>query len=83
MIHEDLVIKPQRAIPPGSRFKGYWDFVIQELGIRTQNTRYRLEHWKTPDGQTLSAQLPGELRRHHLQLDLLLGFVGIESSRTT
>ncbi len=64
-IHEDQVIKPQRTIPPGSRFKGYRDFVVQELVIRTQNTRYRLERWETPDGQTVTAQLPGELGGHH------------------
>ena len=64
-IHEDQVIKPQRTIPPGSRFKGYRDFVVQELVIRTQNTRYRLERWETPDGQAVTAQLPGELGGHH------------------
>lgn len=64
-IHEDQLIQPKGTIPPGSRFKGYRDFVVQELVIRTQNTRYRLARWETPDGQTLTAQLPSELGGHH------------------
>lgn len=64
-IHEDQVIEPKGTIPPGSRFKGYRDFVVQELLIGTHNTRYRLARWETPAGQTLTGQLPGELGGRH------------------
>jgi len=49
IIHEDKVIKPSQDIPLGSRFKGYRDFVVQDLNIRVHTVRYRLEHWVTPD----------------------------------
>ncbi|RLJ16726.1 hypothetical protein DJ031_00345, partial [bacterium endosymbiont of Escarpia laminata] len=35
VIHEDKVIKPDVPVPPGSRFKGYRDFVVQDLNIGT------------------------------------------------
>lgn len=57
-IHEEKIIPPSEEVPPGSRFKGYRDFVIQDLVIRAHNVRYRLERWTTPDGQTLMGQLP-------------------------
>lgn len=52
-------------IPPGSRFKGYRDFQVQELVIKRENIRYRLERWLTPDGQVLVGQLPGSLENRH------------------
>jgi len=64
-IHEDKVIQPEGVIPPSSRFKGYRDFVVQELVIRTHNIRYRLARWETPEGQTLTGQLPGGLGGRH------------------
>lgn len=57
-IHEEQVIEPKEKVPPGSRFKGYRDFVIQDLVIRAHNVRYRLARWQTPDGRTLMGELP-------------------------
>ena len=34
VINEDKIIKPDRFIPAGSRFKGYRDFVVQDLIIK-------------------------------------------------
>jgi hypothetical protein len=65
------VIQPKDDIPSGSRFKGYRDFVVQELRIETQNTRYRLARWVTPDGQTLTGQLPNALSGRHYGPHLL------------
>lgn len=65
IIDEDRVIQPKEDIPAGSRFKGYRDFVAQELRIEKHNTLYRLARWITPDGQTLMGQLPNELNGGH------------------
>ena len=64
-IHEEKVIPPRESIPDGSRFKGYRDWVVQDLEIRAHNTRYRLERWETPDGQTLTGRLPAALDGRH------------------
>jgi hypothetical protein len=64
VIHEDTCIQPE-AIPTGSRFKGYRDFIVQELEIRANNTRYRLGCWETPAGERLVGQLPNALQGRH------------------
>jgi hypothetical protein len=56
------VVVPLVDRPPGSIFKGYEDFVVQDLVIRPQIIRYRRERWQTPDGQTLVAELPADVR---------------------
>lgn len=59
------VIQPVEPIPLASRFKGYRDFVVQDLVIGSRNTRYRLARWQTPDGRTLTGQLPAEVNDGH------------------
>ncbi|MDJ0593117.1 MAG: hypothetical protein QNJ72_24550 [Pleurocapsa sp. MO_226.B13] len=60
-IHENKIIQPIEEIPPGSEFKGYQDYTVQELIIRSHNIRYRLARWKTPTGEYLRGKLPKEV----------------------
>jgi hypothetical protein len=64
-IHEERVIAPLDQVPQGSRFKGYRDWVVQDLEIRAHNIRYRLERWETPDGRVLLGRLPAQLHGRH------------------
>ena len=71
VIHEEKMIEPGQTIPEGSRFKGYRDFVVQDLTIQPHNTRYRLARWITPDGEALVGQLPNELNGQHFGPQLI------------
>lgn len=58
----DEVVVPLTDPPSGSIFKGYEDFVVQDLIIRPRVIRYCRERWQTPDGQNLVAGLPADVR---------------------
>jgi len=63
-----LVIDETRVIeaphPPGARFKGYQDTVVQDLVVRCHVVRYRRERWLTPAGETIVAPLPEGVKGH-------------------
>ncbi len=63
-IHTKKTIKPNN-LPEGSRFIGYQDFDVQELVIRNNNIRYRLERWRTPGGKIITGKLPPSLENRH------------------
>ena len=52
------------TVPPGSQFRGYQDFLVQDLVLRTEVVRYRRERWLTPEGQLVVAPLPGGVAGH-------------------
>src|SRR5580692_7287955 len=49
----------------GLVFKGYRDFIVQELIITKEVTKYRLAQWENPDGTYISAKLPEAINNNH------------------
>ncbi len=59
-IHRHQILHLEN-VPPGATFKGYADFVVQELILHAETTCYRRERWRTMDGRHLLADLPEEV----------------------
>jgi hypothetical protein len=62
-VHEERTVA-LIARPQGSRFKGYTDYLVQDLMIRPHVVNFRRERWRRPDGKTATAPLPAGISGH-------------------
>lgn len=60
-VTEEIVLRVA-DVPPEAVFKGYEDFVVQDLILKPRVIRYRRERWRTTDGQNVIAPLPADVR---------------------
>ena len=62
-IDETRIIKPE-AVPEDARFKGYEEFVVQNLVVKPWTVLLRRERWLMPSGETVVAALPAGAASH-------------------
>lgn len=68
-IHHEKIVEAE-GVQNGWIFKGYTDFIVQDLKIEAVNTRYLLKKYLTPEGNYVSAEPPKELKGRHFGIDL-------------
>lgn len=69
-IDETRQIQLENA-PPGAKFKGWSDYVVQELTITKKVILFQLACFVGADGKTIQAQLPAEYRTGHFGPQLI------------
>jgi hypothetical protein len=62
-LDETRILKPD-SLPEGARFKGYEDFIVQDIVIMPWTVRYRRERWLLPSGETVMAAPPKGVSGH-------------------
>src|SRR3990167_9704871 len=66
----ECIIKPDN-IPDGSVFKGYEDYYVQDLIIKSQEIRLRLSIYIAPDGSRVRGDIPNEYSLGHFGINLI------------
>ncbi len=56
-IHHEVPLHPQE-LPPGATFRGYEPYMVQELIIRNENTRYLRARYDLAEGGSVLAPFP-------------------------
>lgn len=69
-IHETKPIEPEH-IPPGSVFRYYKSWVVQDLNLEPHNIRYRLKVYEAPGGGYIMGKLPANLQDSHFGPSLI------------
>lgn len=69
-IDETRQIQPEN-IPPGAKFNGWSDYVVQELTITKKVILFQLACFVDSEGKTIQAQLPSEYRTGHFGPQLI------------
>lgn len=72
MLEVDEIRRIQPAsIPPGAKFKGWSDYVVQELTITKKVIQFQLACYVDSEGKTIQAQLPSDYRTGHFGPQLI------------
>lgn len=67
--YEQRIIEPD-AVPPGSRFKGYENYSVQDIHIESSEILFRLAVYIAPDGSRVRGTLPPEYSQGHFGVEL-------------
>ena len=68
-IHKTIVIQPEN-LPKGSLLLRYRDYIVQNICIKLENTRYRRPIYVTPDRRRVYAKLPSGIQGSRYGVEL-------------
>lgn len=67
---EERIIEPA-DLPPGSRFKGYKTYIVQDIVIQAVEITFKIKVYTTPDGKTVRGEMPKEYASGHFGAELV------------